>query len=162
MVVVVEKVEVAAMVVVLAGRTEKVPVEWEEGLEEAGMVEVLEEGIVEGEEEEVKEKEEEEEVKEEEVKEEEEKKEAEEVVKEEEVKEVKEEEVVTQVKQRKIQRKIPSHYPLRARLPRRPLRPLRPSHVPQHRHPRQQPRWLQRSQEQATWAVRISTNTFIK
>jgi hypothetical protein len=48
-----------------------------------------------------------------------------------------EEEGVTLVQQRKIQRKIPSHYPLPAHLP---LRPLRPSHVPLHRNPRQQPR----------------------
>jgi hypothetical protein len=103
-VLVVEGVALAAMVMMLAEEAEEMPAErvkWEEGLEEAGMVEVLAEGVmVAGE-------------------------------------EVKEEEVVTLVQQRKIQRKIPSHYPLPAHPP---LRPLRPSHVPLHRDPRQQPR----------------------
>lgn len=109
----VEKVEVAAMVVLLAKGAEEVPTErvkWEEGLEEVEMVKVLAEGVVvaEG---------------------------AEEEAKEEEAKE--EEEEVTLVQLRKIQRKIPSHYRLPAHLP---LRPLRPSHVPLHRDPRQQRR----------------------
>lgn len=118
---VVKEVEVAAMVVVLAEEAEEVPAErvkWEEGLEEAGIVEVLAERLVAAEGAEVVRGQ----AKEEEGKEEE---------------EVKKEEVVTLVQRRKIQRKIPSHYPLPAHLP---LRPLRPSHVPLHRDPRQQPR----------------------
>jgi hypothetical protein len=86
--------------------------------------------------------------------------------------EEKKEEMVTMVQQRKIQHKILQHVPLSAHLPLRPLRPshlplrpshlpLRPSHVPLHRDPRQ-PRRLQRNQEQATWTVRIITNTCIK